>query len=280
MKVGYIQFKPAFGDTAANVEAMKHFISTTEADLLVLPELATTGYTFASKEELAPIAEPFESSPSLDALQKTARERSCGLVVGFAEASGDRIFNSAALLRPDGTRGLYRKIHLFGAENLLFDPGDRPFEVFDFGGVRLGVMICFDWYFPESVRVLALKGAQVICHPVNFVLPWGQRAMVIRCLENRVFAVTANRYGAERHGERSFTFTGASQITSPTGEILAAAPAEGDHTAVVEIDPTAAENKKINRFNDLFENRRVEFYGELTEKKKDGQDNRIKQDKE
>ncbi len=268
MKVGYIQFKPAYGDTRANVDAMRRFISTVKADLLVFPELATTGYTFATKGELALLSEPFESSPSLDALQKTARERSCGLVVGFAEASGKRVFNSAALLRPDGTRELYRKIHLFGAENLLFDPGDRPFEVFDFDGIRLGIMICFDWYFPESVRVLALKGAQLICHPVNFILPWGQRAMVIRCIENRVFAVTANRYGVERHGERSFTFTGASQITSPSGEILAAAPIEGDHTAVVEIDPTLASNKKINRFNDLFENRRVEFYREITGEKK------------
>ena len=264
MKVGYIQFKPIFGDTETNVAAMRHFISTAKADLLVLPELATTGYTFATKEELEPLSEYFESSPSLDALQKTARERSCGIVVGFAETAGGQIFNSAALLRPDGTRELYRKIHLFGAESELFEPGDIPFEVHDFNGVRLGIMICFDWFFPESARVLALKGAQIICHPVNFILPWGQRAMVFRCLENRLFAISANRYGVEHHGERSFTFTGASQITSPSGEILASAPSEEDHTAVVEIDPDMADNKKINRFNDLFENRRVEFYHEIT----------------
>jgi predicted amidohydrolase len=248
----------------ANVETIKRLISVVEADLLVLPELATTGYTFSTGEELARISERFETSPSLDSLQKLARERACGIVVGFAEKTDEALYNSAALLRPDGSRELYRKIHLFGTENLFFKPGDIPFEVHDFNGVRLGIIICFDWYFPESIRVLALKGAQIICHPVNFILPWGQRAMVIRSIENRIFAITANRYGTETNGDNSFTFTGASQITSPTGEVLASAPKEGDHVAVVTIDPFLADNKKINKYNDLFKTRRAEFYKEIT----------------
>jgi predicted amidohydrolase len=265
MKVGFIQFRPVFGEVSANVGTMKNLIDSVEADLLVLPELATTGYTFTSQDELVRIAEPFENSPSLDELSKLAREKNCGLVVGFGEISGGSLFNSAALLRPDGSRELYRKIHLFGAENLFFKPGDIPFAVHEFNGVKLGIMICFDWYFPESVRVLALEGAEIICHPVNFVLPWGQRSMIVRSLENRVFSVTANRFGAEKRGDYSFTFTGASQIVSPHGEILASAPAEGESVAVVEIDPAIARNKKINRFNDLFESRRPEFYGRITE---------------
>lgn len=265
MKVGFIQFRPVFGDIAANIETMKNLIASVEADLLVLPELATTGYTFTSEEELARIAEPFDNSPSLDELSALAGVKNCGLVVGFGEISSGHLFNSAALLRPDGSRELYRKIHLFGAENLFFQPGDIPFGVHELNGVRLGIMICFDWYFPESVRVLALKGAEIICHPVNFVLPWGQRSMVVRSLENRVFSITANRFGAEKRGDYSFTFTGASQIISPFGEILAAAPADGESVAVVEIDPALARNKKINRFNDLFESRRPEFYGKISE---------------
>ncbi|MBN1290436.1 MAG: beta-ureidopropionase [Candidatus Latescibacteria bacterium] len=265
MKAGYIQFKPELKNIEANLGTMKHLIKKADAELLILPELANTGYTFSAKEELAGMAEPFDSSPTLDSLQKLAREKSCGLVVGFAESSGDSIFNSAALLRPDGSRELYRKNHLFGAENLFFKPGDIPFQVYDFNGVKLGIIVCFDWFFPESIRVLALQGAQIICHPVNFILPWGQRAMVIRCLENRVFAITANRYGTESFGDRSFTFTGASQITAPDGSVLASAPGEGDHIAVVDIDPTVASDKHINRFNDLFECRRTEFYGAITD---------------
>ncbi|MFC1694237.1 nitrilase-related carbon-nitrogen hydrolase [Candidatus Latescibacterota bacterium] len=264
MKIGFIQFKPVFGEVEANVETMKRLISSVEADLLVLPELATTGYTFTSPEELAKIAEPFDNSHSLDSLQDLARERSCALVVGFGESAGKALYNSAAFLKPDGSRHLYRKVHLFGAENLFFKPGDIPFNIHDLNGVTIGMMICFDWFFPESMRVLALKGAQIICHPVNFILPWGQRAMVIRSLENRVFVVTANRYGTETRGEYSFTFTGESQITSPGGDVLTKATESGDAVSIIDIDPSAAADKHLNRYNDLFEMRRPEFYGEIT----------------
>lgn len=264
MKIGYIQFRPVFGEVETNVDAMKRLISTVDADLLVLPEMATTGYTFTEKEELARIAEPFESSPSLDALQQLARERSCALVVGFGESNGGNIYNSSALLYPEGDRKLYRKIHLFGAENRFFTPGDIPFAVHDYHGVKLGMMICFDWFFPEAMRMLALRGAQIVCHPVNFVLPWGPKSMTVRSLENRVFSITANRYGTETRGEYSFTFIGASQIVSPMGEAIVSAPAEGDHVAVVEIDPSEASNKKLNQFSDLFASRRPEFYKDLT----------------
>jgi predicted amidohydrolase len=265
MKAGFVQFRPVFGDVAANLSTMKRLIAAADADLLVLPELATTGYTFTSPAELARIAEPFENSSSLDELAALAREKQCGLVVGFGEINRGILYNSSALLRPDGSRELYRKIHLFGAENLFFKPGDIPFAVHELNGVRLGMMICFDWFFPESARVLALGGADIICHPVNFVLPWGQRSMIVRSLENRVFSITANRYGTENRGEYSFTFTGASQIVSPMGEALACAPADEDSVVVVEIDPESARNKRLNRFVDLFESRRPEFYGPVAE---------------
>lgn len=265
MKTGFIQFRPVFGDIEGNVARMKRLIETADADLIVLPELATSGYAFTSKEELASLSEPFENSTSLDALQKLAAEKSCGLVVGFAEKTGKGLYNSSALLRPDGSRELYRKIHLFGAENMFFEPGDIPFEVHDFNGVKLGMMICFDWFFPESARVLALKGAQIICHAVNFVLPWGQQGAIFASLWNRVYMITANRYGAETRGEYSFTFTGSSQITAPWGEVLTRATADSDSVTIIEIDPARALDKKINKFNDLWNCRRPEFYRGIVE---------------
>ena len=264
MKVGFIQFRPVFGDVDANLETMKNLISSVDADLLVLPELATTGYTFMSKEELAAIAEPFDGSPSLETLHDLARKRSCGLVVGFADYSYDGLYNSAAFLFPDGASKLYRKVHLFGAEYRFFLPGNIPFEVYEFNGIKIGMMICFDWFFPESARVLALKGAQIICHPANLVLPWGQQGMMIRSLENHVFIVTANRYGTETRGDYSFTFTGESQITSPRGEVLASAPKSENFTVVIEIDPSEASDKRINKYNDLFECRHPNFYSDIT----------------
>jgi len=265
MLTGFLQFRPVFGDVAGNLDTMIDLISSTDADLLVLPELATTGYAFTSKTELMDIAEPAKDSPSLDRLAALASDKNCALVVGFAERAGGRLFNSAALLTPEGGRKVYRKLHLFGAENLFFTPGDRPFAVHRVKGARVGMMICFDWFFPESARVLALAGAHVICHPVNFVLPWGQQGMKIASVQNRVFTVTANRYGAESRGDYSFTFTGASQVVSPGGVVLARAPKEGDSIVVVEIDPREAANKNINRHNNVFENRRTEYYGRITE---------------
>ncbi|MFC1538189.1 nitrilase-related carbon-nitrogen hydrolase [Candidatus Latescibacterota bacterium] len=265
MKIGFVQFRPEFGNPAANVKTMTDMISSVEADLLVLPELATTGYTFTSKDEIRDMAEEFETSESLGILQEVAAKQSCALVVGFGEKSGNKIFNSAALLRPDGSRALHRKNHLFGAEKKFFDLGDLPFAVHEYEGVSLAMIVCFDWYFPESIRVLALRGAQIICQPANLVLKWCQRAMVIRSIENRVFTVTANRYGFEKSGKYSFTFTGESQITSPEGEILISAPKEGDYIEVVEIDPNVALDKNINRMNNLFEDRRPELYGDIAE---------------
>jgi len=264
MKIGFIQFEPVFGEIETNLKTIVHLIETVEADLFVLPELATTGYTFTEQKELFRLAESFESSESLSVLHKLAEKKSCALVVGFAEKSGDDIFNSAAFLKPDGSRELYRKIHLFGTEKKFFSSGNIPFEVHDYNGVKIGMIVCFDWFFPESVRVLALKGAQIICQPANLILPWCQKAMVIRSIENRVFTVTANRYGHETVGEYSFSFTGESQITSPAGDILAQAPAEGDFSAVIDIDPPEALNKNINRYNNVFEDRHSEFYREIT----------------
>ena len=164
------------------------------------------------------------------------------------------------MVRDDRLIGIYRKIHLFYEEKRWFTPGDKPFEVYKVKDVRIGMMICFDWIYPEACRTLAINGAQVIAHPSNLVLPWCQSAMQTRCLENRVFAVTANRTGREQRGNNDFNFTGESQITSVKGTILSTAPISESHVDIVEIDPSEADNKTINSFNDLLNDRRTEFY--------------------
>ncbi len=264
MKIGFAQFMPVFGEVETNIRTIEHLIANAKSDLLVFPELATTGYAFTSKDEVRSLAEPFETSENLERIHNIAKESLCGVIVGFAEKTEKGIYNSAAFLKPDGARELYRKIHLYGSENIFFLPGDIPYEVYDYNGIKVGIIICFDWYFPESIRVLALKGAQIICQPANFILPWGQRAMVIRSIENRVFTITSNRYGSEVRGEYSFTFTGESQIISPDGDVLIKAPKDNDFVAILDINPSEALNKKINKYNDLFRNRRPDLYGEIS----------------
>ena len=127
-------------------------------------------------------------------------------------------------------------------------------------GVRLGMMICFDWIFPEVARTLALKGADILCHPTNLVLPFCQDAMVTRCIENRVFALTANRVGTERRAGQEFTFTGRSQVVTPRGEILTRADVDGEGVFVVDIDPMLARNKAVTDVNDVLGDRRPELY--------------------
>ena len=121
-------------------------------------------------------------------------------------------------------------------------------------------MICFDWFFPETARSLAMQGAQILAHPSNLVLQFCQQAMFARCVENKVFAVTCNRIGMETQAGRDLGFTGASQILDVQGQALAKAPDDSSYSAVVELDPTQADDKSIAELNDRFQNRRPELY--------------------
>jgi predicted amidohydrolase len=264
MRVGFVQYEPAFGAVAANLAGIEAAVEAAgRADLMVLPELATTGYNFASPEEAESLAEPVPG-PSTERLAALARRLETWLVVGIAESAGGRRYNSAALIGPSGWVGTYRKLHLYDREKLFFGPGDLGLPVFELpvpGRPVIGMMICFDWRFPEAARGLALAGADVIAHPSNLVLTLCQAAMVTRCLENRVFAITANRTGVEDRAGVRIGFTGGSQIVDPAGKVLAAADPTNPGSAVVTIDVAEARNKAVNSRNDLWADRRVEEYG-------------------
>jgi len=263
MKIGFVQFEPLFGQVERNLERAGELIMESDADLLVLPELFNTGYVFTSKEEAVSLSEQVPQGRTTRGLCEIAKEKGAFIVAGLAEKDGDRIFNSSVLVSPDGYIGRYRKTHLFFEEKLWFDPGDEGFGVYDIGICTVGIMICFDWFFPESMRVLSLMGADLICHPSNLVMPFCQESMKTRCLENHVFAVTANRTGTEARGEQSLLFTGMSQITGPDGSILLRSGEDSQEVGTVEIDPTAARDKNVNRYNNLVDDRKPQFYGDL-----------------
>jgi predicted amidohydrolase len=259
MKIGYIQNAPVFGDKQKNFDGIAQLAKGITAELLVLPELFATGYTFTSKKEAASLAET-TTGETAKFLQQLSAETGAVIVAGFVEEAEGTVYNSSIIVYKDEVIDTYRKLHLFNRETLWFSPGNKPFKVHDVNGYKIGVMICFDWIFPESVRTLALLGAEVIAHPSNLVLPYCQTAMVTRCLENRVFAVTANRVGSEVRGTDDFTFTGSSQITATNGAILSSAPINQSFASVVEIDPSQAHHKMINPYNSVIADRRPEFY--------------------
>jgi len=264
MKVGFIQTKPVFGHVDRNVERAVAMIRRCDADLIVLPELFNTGYLFTAREEVRDLSETVPRGKTTEALREVAAERNIHIVAGLIERHRRKFYNAAVLVGPDGRVETYRKIHLFHEEKLWFDPGDRPFEVYDIGSCRVGIMICFDWFFPESMRILALKGADVVAHPANLVLPYCQDAMITRCLENRVYAVTANRIGSEKRGGKFCLYTGRSQITGPQANLLYRAGAGEEEIGTASIDVAAVRNRRLNVHNDILGDRRVEFYGDLT----------------
>ena len=259
MIVGFIQTAPVFGEIEDNLEAVEALVKNLQADLLVLPELFATGYTFKSREEVEKVAESLDG-PTSRFLKHLAKKTGAAIVAGFVESEGYNVYNASMMVSEKGVIDSYRKIHLFNREKLWFDPGDKPFTVHEVNGVTIGMMICFDRIFPEVARTLALMGAEIIAHPSNLVLPYCQKAMTTRCIENRVFAVTANRIGREIRGDDDFSFTGASQITSMNGEVLMTGDNNDVGTGWVEIDPELTRNKMLNSHNHAFNDRRPEFY--------------------
>lgn len=259
LRVAVLQYDPKFGETAANLDHVESMIAGLACDLLVLPELFASGYWFSSREELDALAEP-PDGPTLARVRGWARELDCAVVAGWPERDGSEFFNSAVLVAPENDLLHYRKLHLFSEEKRWFAPGDRPLTVAEYRGTRIGVMICFDWRFPETARSLAFLGADLIAHPANLVLPWCPDAMITRALENNVFIATSDRSGDDRHGDSRLHFIGQSQVVAPDGERLARLPESGEGILEVRIDPGKARRKAVNAYNDLWGDLRPEFY--------------------
>lgn len=261
MRVGFYQYDPVFGDVKRNLDTVAAALERIEADLIVLPELFASGYQFVSKEEAWELSEPVPDGLTTRRLVELAKQRRMHLVAGLPERSDDVCYNSAVVVGPSGYLGCYRKTHLFFEETLWFQPGDSGFRVWDIGSARIGVMVCFDWYYPEAARTLALKGADILCHPSNLVLPNCPDSMPVRCLENRVFSVTCNRIGSEaRGGKDRLTYIGSSEIVTPRGKILYRAPADRADLCVVDLNPEDARDKRVNPYNDLLRDRRASRY--------------------
>lgn len=265
-KVGFCQYKPELKNVAKNLDRLSDLLQGVKADLLVFPELAVSGYVFQDKNDLESVSEDAHEGETARFFRQYAKENDVSCVVGFPELVKDnenntQIYNSSFLANPDGSFYVYRKTHLFNREKLMFAPGDGELIVCPAKhGVLIGMMICFDWIFPESARTLALRGAQIICHPANLVLPWCQQAMITRSIENRVFTITSNRVGQETNGSITMTFTGQSQVTTPKGIILNRYNETEEGVWVTSVNPTEANNKMVTDFNHVLNDRRPYKY--------------------
>lgn len=268
MKVGFLQFQPILCDVEENIDRISKLAKSAQKfDLLVIPELANSGYVFIDKKELEQTAEEIPSGYFVNKLAEIASEKDGYIVCGVCEKKGENFFNSSVLIGPEGFVSKYRKIHLFDREKLFFQPGDGPFALYDIRGSKVGLLICWDWIFPEATRSLAIQGMDILAHSTNLVLSYCQTAMITRSIENQIFTLTSNRIGIETNGDISLHFKGHSQITTPDAERIAQASIDKEEVQIVEINIEKARDKYLSERNHIFKDRRPQMYNLLTEKK-------------
>lgn len=272
MQISAVQTSVQFADVATNLDAMKAVVKQEASEgsrLVILPECFTTGYCFESKNQAMEVAESMQGV-TVQSVCDFARQSNVGIVFGMLEKHEGLLFNVAVLVGPDGVIGSYRKVHLpFLGVDRFTTHGDRPFEVFEFEGVKIGLLICYDGGFPEASRELALAGADLIVLPTNW--PRGAEYMSAfsvnsRAMENGIYFAAVNRIGTEN----GFGFIGQSRIAGPYGETLNHADHANEEILRAEISVSRARQKEIVRVPgkhiiDRFADRRPEMYGRITE---------------
>ncbi len=264
-RVTVVQTVPKFGAVESNrrttVEAVE---AHADADLVVLPELATSGYVFESRREVDAAAEPADG-PTAAAWASVAAETGTWVVGGFPERDGAATYNSSLVVSPEGVEGVYRKVQLWNEEKRWFEPGSRvptfetPFGV-------LGVQICNDLWFPELTVSQAQAGVDIVAVPTNWVpepaarpAGWtmGVHQAVAAANANRVFVACADRAGTER----GVTFEGQSVVVDPDGiPVAGPLPDTGSHAAAADCDLGRARNKSLTERDHVLADRRPDVY--------------------
>lgn len=255
MNIGFLQYSPKKGNKEQNLEIVRKLLADVSGEVWVLPELGMTGYPDSSKEELLSHAESMDG-PLVKELIKIARESDSCIIVGILEVDGDKVFNTTVSVGPEGLLNKHQKSHLFMEEKENFSSGESQPSVFTWRGINIGVGVCYDYMFPEFWRKLALADADLFCNTANFVSKYGFRMMQARSIENGVFSITTNRTGTD--GE--IFYQGGSEIVDNRGNVLVKADDHEEKAYTMDVDLTLSRNKKWNKLNDLFVDRREDLY--------------------
>lgn len=270
VKVAVCQMSLEFGKKEENTAKTIEWIGKAAdngANLIVLPELCNTGYAFNTREQAFALAEEIPAGPTTQAWAKVARERGVYVAAGIPEAEGNCLYNSAVLVGPEGYIGKFRKLHLYNEEKLFFEPGNLGIPVYKTKIGRIAMLICFDAWFPETWRIAAIAGADIVCTPVNWVkepsLPddtqtFGHFVSMVASNCNGIFVAAADRVGYER----GITFPGRSLITNPSG-MPSVGPGSPTEEEILYADCNLVDARKLrwNNYNTLLHDRRVDFYG-------------------
>jgi N-carbamoylputrescine amidase len=277
VRVAVVQFDPQVGveNLERNAQAVQQRLTAaveSGARLIVLPELATTGYCFSGREEAYAHSQPVPGGPTVQGWVSFAAQHKVYIVGCLVEQDGPQLFDTAVLVGPEGYIGRYRKTHLWNNEKLWFTPGNEGYPVFETKIGRIGLLVCWDIWFPEASRIVAQLGADIICIPTGWV--WTPPPLydasgtcmpayltIAAAHQNNVFIATADRVGQERGAG----FMGNSLIAGtngwPVGRI---AGPEEDTILYADLDLGAARSAPIwNQFNDLHRDRRTDLYDAL-----------------
>jgi predicted amidohydrolase len=279
MKVAAVQMDVTIFEKEKNLARILSNLETAAragAQLVVFPECALSGYCFTSRDEAWPVAETVPG-PSSERIAAAAKALQCSVIFGLLERAGDKTYNAAAVVTPQGILGTYRKVHLLCLGIDRFNaPGDKAFPIFEIPGgpqnavAKIGINICFDCSFPESGRVVKLEGAQLLAIPTNWPIgsdTW-QHTPKVRATENHMVVVAADRVGEER----GFRFAGHSQIIDFRGQVLAKAGDTEETIIYGDVDLAAADRNQVVRVPgewefDRIAGRRPEVYGLIAEPK-------------
>jgi predicted amidohydrolase len=270
IKVAAIQFEPKIGNKDYNLKKMCELIDQAAregAKLIVLPELANSGYIFNSREEAFILSEVVPGGMSTNLMIERAKAHGVYIVYGITERDGKFLYNSCALVGPNGWIGTYRKVHLWDEEALFFEPGNLGFQVYNLPFGRVGMMICYDGWYPEVSRIYTLKGVDVIANPTNWVFIPGtpQEKQPAPYLEwanahvNNIWIISADRIGTERGCQ----FLGQSVIVSGAGFLKGPASSDKEETLLGEINVIGSRYKQWSALANPIVNRRPDVYDKM-----------------
>lgn len=289
VKVEIIQFAPKFKDINSNLEFIKSKVINSKAEVIIFPEMAVTGYFFIERDNLKKYSLNFDFFLEGD-IQIISTELKKVIIFGFPEfdiVEGiDYIYNSAIVISPNKNETtIYRKAHLFYKENYIFDKPTRN-NLFKFSNIEseksysikvqnsqslfhpiylsdldlnIGLLICYDWRFPELAKEYAKNGADLIVYPSNLVTKVWENSFPARALDNRVYIAVANRIGKEENNEEILEFTGKSSFYDTNGNIILKLSENNESSEMVEIDQSLSRKKDINSINNIFKDFRKDL---------------------
>jgi N-carbamoylputrescine amidase len=268
LTVAAIQMHPHIGEKERNVNRSLELIdeaSTKGAKLVVLPELCNSGYVFNSKEEAIALSELVPAGETAQKWIAKAQEKQLFIVAGINERDGDDLFNTSLFVGPSGYVGKYRKIHLWDREKLFFKPGNLGLSTFDVEFGKVGMMICYDGWHPETIRIHAVRNVDIVCNPTCWVVvpgviseknplsPWIHASQANM---NNLFVICADRIGEER----GTTFLGHSCVASPSGFAAGPASFDKEEVLVADIDVEVARSKNWTDLANPISDRRTDLY--------------------